>query len=457
MILFTKPKTSAGQGYLRIDKNLWFYDPSVGKWERRTERERIGGTNSRRSDFDESRLAEEYDPDRRGRGEAGRLHGAQAAAEGQAGARSGVPDDQALDRQGHRRTCSSARSSRSRAGCCARRTTRSGRRSTASRRRRDVWYPEEIRFFDEVEKANSDADPDQGGRPAARSSREPVHQGLAREQEPMTRGSGAAVALALALPRGPARRGRRPARASQRAGHLRRRAAGASAAGARGHAGAAPAAPARRRCAPGSPSRPRRSRRPPAPRPPASARRHRARSGRARRPRRRGPAPRPTTRRPTTRCRSAASSTCARRRTALQGQTPRRVDAVRAHPARRVPRRPPEPARARLRPRAHELRPDRAAAGRHGHAPRLDRTAMGALAGGSATGFTTFSTGARARRRCSTRCGCASTSRERVFVTAGKQHVRWGTGRFWQPTDYLHPRQAQPARRVRRAPGRRRC
>ena len=31
MILFTKPKSSAGQGYLRIDKNLWFYDPAVGK------------------------------------------------------------------------------------------------------------------------------------------------------------------------------------------------------------------------------------------------------------------------------------------------------------------------------------------------------------------------------------------------------------------------------------------
>jgi outer membrane lipoprotein-sorting protein len=63
MILFTKPKASQGQGYLRLDKNLWFYDPSVGKWERRTERERIGGTNSRRSDFDESRLAQEYDPE----------------------------------------------------------------------------------------------------------------------------------------------------------------------------------------------------------------------------------------------------------------------------------------------------------------------------------------------------------------------------------------------------------
>ena len=34
----------------------------MGKWERRTERERIAGTDSRRADFDESRLAEEYDP-----------------------------------------------------------------------------------------------------------------------------------------------------------------------------------------------------------------------------------------------------------------------------------------------------------------------------------------------------------------------------------------------------------
>ncbi len=31
-----------------------------------------------------------------------------------------------------------------------------------------------------------------------------------------------------------------------------------------------------------------------------------------------------------------------------------------------------------------------------------------------------------------------------VFVTAGKQHVRWGTGRFWAPTDYLHVRKRNP-------------
>lgn len=61
-ILFTKPQSEAGKGYLRVDNNLFFYDPAVGKWERRTERERIGGTDSNRQDFDQSRLAEEYAP-----------------------------------------------------------------------------------------------------------------------------------------------------------------------------------------------------------------------------------------------------------------------------------------------------------------------------------------------------------------------------------------------------------
>lgn len=61
MMLFLKPKAEAGKGYLRIDKNLFMYDPATGKWDRRTERERIGGTDSRRQDYDESRLAEEFD------------------------------------------------------------------------------------------------------------------------------------------------------------------------------------------------------------------------------------------------------------------------------------------------------------------------------------------------------------------------------------------------------------
>jgi hypothetical protein len=31
-----------------------------------------------------------------------------------------------------------------------------------------------------------------------------------------------------------------------------------------------------------------------------------------------------------------------------------------------------------------------------------------------------------------------------VFVTAGKQHVRWGTARFWTPADFLHIRHRDP-------------
>lgn len=31
-----------------------------------------------------------------------------------------------------------------------------------------------------------------------------------------------------------------------------------------------------------------------------------------------------------------------------------------------------------------------------------------------------------------------------LFITAGRQHVKWGTGRFWSPTDFLHPQQRNP-------------
>ncbi len=62
VILFVKPQSEAGKGYLRADNNMFMFDPTVGKWERRTERERIGGTGGQRQDFDQSRLAEEFTP-----------------------------------------------------------------------------------------------------------------------------------------------------------------------------------------------------------------------------------------------------------------------------------------------------------------------------------------------------------------------------------------------------------
>src|SRR5512144_2309414 len=32
LILFTSPKSEAGKGYLKIEKNLWMYDPPTGRW-----------------------------------------------------------------------------------------------------------------------------------------------------------------------------------------------------------------------------------------------------------------------------------------------------------------------------------------------------------------------------------------------------------------------------------------
>ena len=154
MILFVKPKSSAGQGYLRIDKNLWFYDPSVGKWERRTERERIGGTNSRRSDFDESRLAEEYDPTDEGEEKLGAYTAQKLLLKGKAGLDLAFPHDPDLDRQGHKNVLK--RQEYALSGRLLRTSYYPKWKKSPQRHPKngDVWYPQEIRFYDEVEKAN---------------------------------------------------------------------------------------------------------------------------------------------------------------------------------------------------------------------------------------------------------------------------------------------------------------
>jgi hypothetical protein len=67
----------------------------------------------------------------------------------------------------------------------------------------------------------------------------------------------------------------------------------------------------------------------------------------------------------------------------------------------------------------------------------------GALTGTSVTGFSSF-TAARGPTSLLDQMWIRFDVLQRVFVTAGKQHVRWGTGRFWQPTDYLHPVKRNP-------------
>jgi hypothetical protein len=154
MILFSKPKASQGQGYLRLDKNLWFYDPSVGKWERRTERERIGGTNSRRSDLDESRLAEEYDPEDNGEAKLGAYTAQVMTLKGKPGLDLAFPvlklwvdkvTSNILKRQEFALSGRLLRTS----------YYPKWKKAFSESKKTEVWFPEEMRFYDEVEKENS--------------------------------------------------------------------------------------------------------------------------------------------------------------------------------------------------------------------------------------------------------------------------------------------------------------
>jgi outer membrane lipoprotein-sorting protein len=153
MFLFLEPKSEQGKGYLRIDKNLWFYDPSVGRWERRTERERIGGTDTRRGDLDESRLAEEYAATWKGDEKLGAYQVHRIALEARPGVDVAFPRlelwvDQAtgnvLKRQEFALSGRLMRTS----------YYPRWKKVRSESKKADVWYAEEMRFYDEIEKAN---------------------------------------------------------------------------------------------------------------------------------------------------------------------------------------------------------------------------------------------------------------------------------------------------------------
>jgi len=61
VMLFLEPAVKKGQGYLRVDDNLWFYDPESRKFSHTSMKEQFGGTEAKNSDFGVSRLAEDYD------------------------------------------------------------------------------------------------------------------------------------------------------------------------------------------------------------------------------------------------------------------------------------------------------------------------------------------------------------------------------------------------------------
>jgi Outer membrane lipoprotein-sorting protein len=153
-ILFTKPDSEAGKGYLRADNNLFFYDPAIGNWERRTERERIGGTDSNRQDFDQSRLAEEYSPTWVEAGALGQYKVDHLKLTAKPGLDVAYPTvdvwvDQATGNLMKRQDFAVS-------GKLMRSTFYPGWNKVFSESKKaEVYFPKEIRIFDEVEQGNS--------------------------------------------------------------------------------------------------------------------------------------------------------------------------------------------------------------------------------------------------------------------------------------------------------------
>jgi hypothetical protein len=154
MLLFSKPKSEEGKGVLRLDKNLWTYDPGTGKWDRTTERERIGGTNTRRADFDESRLAEEFEPSFVGDEKLGKFETVVMELKVKEGFDVAYPvlklwvdktTHNILKRQEFALSGKLARTS----------YYPKWQKLFSESKKAELWFPGEIRIFDEIEKSNS--------------------------------------------------------------------------------------------------------------------------------------------------------------------------------------------------------------------------------------------------------------------------------------------------------------
>ena len=128
----------------------------MGKWERRTERRAASAARTRAARTSTNpRLAEEYDPKDEGEQTLGRYHRAEAVPHG------GSPGSTWRSRR------SASGSTRTSHNILKRQEyALSGRllrtayypkwkKIYSPSKKGDTWYPEEMRFYDEVEKANS--------------------------------------------------------------------------------------------------------------------------------------------------------------------------------------------------------------------------------------------------------------------------------------------------------------
>ncbi len=60
LLLIEEPEVQKGQGYLKVDDNLWFYDPESRKFSHTSLKENFSNTDAKNSDFGRSSLSEDY-------------------------------------------------------------------------------------------------------------------------------------------------------------------------------------------------------------------------------------------------------------------------------------------------------------------------------------------------------------------------------------------------------------
>jgi outer membrane lipoprotein-sorting protein len=59
--IMLKPEAQKGQGFLKVDENIWMYDPESGKFSHSTMKEQIQNSKAKSSDLKRGSYAEDYD------------------------------------------------------------------------------------------------------------------------------------------------------------------------------------------------------------------------------------------------------------------------------------------------------------------------------------------------------------------------------------------------------------
>jgi len=154
VLLFTKPKVDAGRGYLETEHNVFFYDPSVGRWERHSLRDRVNGTDARTEDFSQPPMSESYSVAYEGSDELGKAKVATRRLKltAKPGVEVAFPTVKLwIDKN----ACPVKREDYALSGKLIRTSySTQWKKVFSSSKKGDFWYPEKMVIYDELEQPN---------------------------------------------------------------------------------------------------------------------------------------------------------------------------------------------------------------------------------------------------------------------------------------------------------------